>query len=231
MFHYRWLFPFVCFFLGYQVLHYVTDVPEFATPKLVGLSMTEAVQLLSDCNLNARIIAQNEEPDLSEGTVLQQTPAADNMIKQNQPVFLVISKKPPRLPAPNMIGKSQSEVRELANELGIRTKIYRLTTHHPRDICIGQIPVPGTLLDTKKISLYTSAGNDTLFLLPNFKQIPISEVCDFLRDYTVDLKITHRQQPHINHQCGSCVVVDQQPLPGSLVNLGDKFSLQLQIEA
>ena len=61
---YLWILPFLSFLLGYQFLSTLTTVHELKVPPLVGLSVTEAVKVLSDNNLNARIMAEKEEPDL-----------------------------------------------------------------------------------------------------------------------------------------------------------------------
>jgi len=89
-----WIFPFSSFFLGYFFLSAWYHVERVKTPSLVGTNLPHAFQTLSQHQLNPRLLAIKEDPDIEQGTILSQTPSAGHPIKPHQPVFLVISKKP-----------------------------------------------------------------------------------------------------------------------------------------
>ena len=92
--NYLWIVPFLSFILGYVVIQQIFYIPEITTPHLVGKQVHEILPLITQYNLNLRLIDHKEETALPEGIILNQTPAAGTLIKQNQPLFIVITKKP-----------------------------------------------------------------------------------------------------------------------------------------
>ncbi|MBN1549417.1 PASTA domain-containing protein [Candidatus Babeliales bacterium] len=229
--HYLWLLPFLCFALGYQLLNSMLSVPEYDAPKVIGLSLVQAAQVAEEHNLMFRITGYREEVDLEEGTVLEQTPAAHHGIKQNQPIFLTLSRKPPKKITPNFQTKQKKIIDDYCKRHGLRPKYYPLKGHHPQNTCIGQSPEPGMLLDAHTVDVYISDGSHALCLFPDFKNIPLSEVKELLGNYQAQLTIVHRKEPRANHVCRSCLVLDQKPLPGSLVDLTQPLSVQLQVDS
>src|SRR3990170_445622 len=80
--NYLWILPFLFFIGGYTLsrLFFHTDAIE--APSLIGKSLHEACTITSDLNLNTKIIEHKDNPDLPEGTVLLQIPAAGQSVKQ-----------------------------------------------------------------------------------------------------------------------------------------------------
>ncbi|GAG41516.1 unnamed protein product, partial [marine sediment metagenome] len=149
---YLWTVPFFCFIAGYLFLQWVSKVQYLEAPPLVGKQLQDAVAQLSGKNLNIRLIAQKEDPDLPGGTILSQSPAAGQKIKPHQAIHAVISKKPEKIIAPNLINKSKEVIdRELA-ALGLRSKIHFLPSNRPINSCITQHPAQGQPIEENKIT-------------------------------------------------------------------------------
>jgi len=227
-----WTVPFLSFLSGYYLLSQLYHIESIKTPPVVGLTLAQAFEILSDNNLNPRLLAQKEDLDLPEGTVLSQNPAAHDSIKPNQTIYLVTSRKPAKNQTPHLLGKTVETITlELAN-LGIRNKAYYLASSTPIGVCIGQQPNPGELLDDNKMITYISAGNTKPVVLPNFKNKPVSDVLEFLKGHNIPVTVTHLVPPAYGHDCrGTCVVTDQRPLAGSIIILDAQKPIQVQLQA
>ncbi|MEX0939942.1 MAG: PASTA domain-containing protein [Candidatus Babeliales bacterium] len=225
---YLWILPFTSFIIGYALISVFFHTPIIKTPALIGKNIAAAVLLLSCENLNLRILGQKEDNDLPEGTIITQSPAAHQAIKSNQTIFCVVSKQSEKLITPNLIGMQKEEILSLLKQKRIPYKEYILQSNYPKDTCIAQIPNPGTPLQ-KSIILYFSGDDSKPVLLPSFKELPIDEVIKFLDGYNLKPKIFHTLMVDSSHQCQNCTVINQKPLPGSLVDISKPLNIQLQV--
>ncbi len=223
-----WIVPFVCFLAGYQAISYVATRNEFPVPSVVGLPLTQAIKTLSDQRLNVRIVREQEDPDLPTGTVISQNPRPRYKVKPQQAIFIVITKKVERL-APACTGKKMSEIEELLRENNIRAHTYRLASSHPVDSCFGQWPAAGQAVDGK-MTLYVSSGEDRPIIFPALRGQPIRAVMELLKQYHLTPQITHRHYMDEDHICVNCLVAEQRPLPGSLIDLSKPITVALEVE-
>ena len=227
---YLWTFPFLSFIFGYQFLSFITVSNNLPNPSIMGLPLAQAITILSDNNLNPRIMAEKEEPDLPEGTVLSQTPAAHQRVKPNQPIFLVVARKPKKIPAPSLLGTSVDEATLALHRVNVRPKTYELFSPAPKGTCVGQMPGAQEPVADKKMILYISAGKNPLMLFPSLKGALMSDVQTCLSSYNFTAKVFHTRPVEPDHQCSSCYVVDQKPLPGSIIDIRKPGYVQLQVQ-
>lgn len=224
-----WTLPFLSFLLGYYCLNRLYHISEMQTPSLVGKKLPEALSLLSAQQLNVRILTEKEEADLPEGTILSQTPLAHSAIKANQAVFCVISKKPLQQSAPDLIKKTKKECINIAQQKKIRIKEYCIASNAPTDLCIAQSPAPNTPLDAQGMIIYLSAGNEKPIIFPSCIAKRMNEVSDFLEKQQLASRVSHTKPVAADHVCSSCVVVDQRPLPGSIMKLNPQKPITVQL--
>jgi len=203
-------------------------VPEISTPHLVGQQVHTILPLITQYNLNLRVIDQKEEPDLPEGIILNQTPSAGTMIKSNQPLFIVTTKKPVVARAPRCVGIQSDELHTQLQESGIHPRMYHLPHPYPEKICFAQSPQPDEPLDKNRLILYISSGNNKPIIWPHFIDMPLHDVITFLDEYHI--------KPHIigdslynNHENSEYIVVDQRPFAGTLLTLDENRPLSVQL--
>jgi len=225
------ILPFLFFSLSYFALQFIFQSQTLLTPNIIGKELHAALQELSNAQLNARILTLKEEPDLPNGTILNQIPKADQKIKSNQTVLLIISKKPPFTIMPDILNKSLSEIEKLTKEKGIYNKIYYLDSLYPSQTCIGQIPLAGTSLSEKKIITYISYPRIKPCIMPNLKNYSLKEVKEFLAVHSIVPEIFHNTKQKKNHSCSNCIVIAQKPLAGSLIHLKSIGVIQLQVKS
>lgn len=216
-----WIVPFLSFLLGYFLLAQVYPIETVRVPSLVGMTLEKVFPLLSNQNINIRLLAMKQDPELPDGTIVSQNPTAQTPIKPHQAIYVVVSQKPPKMRTPALINKSLSAVEQLLKPHGIRNKMYELPSSSAlAGHCIGQFPAPNVPLDEKKVITYCAAEKNTLVLLPKFKQKPVTAVTEFLDGHTIKYTLSPSASSKNHACCEACVVTDQRPLAYSIISVG-----------
>lgn len=223
-----WMIPFISFSLGYIAIQKLLHIPETTVPHLVGKHVHAILPIITQHNLNIRLIDQKEEPDLPEGIILSQTPISGANIKQNQPLFIVTTKKPSVTRAPQCIGLNNDELVIQLQTHGIHPRIYYMPHPYPEKICFAQSPHYNEPLEKNKLILYISSGNNKPIIWPDFTNQSLQNVINFLDTYHI--------QPHIINDCQNIcytytelVVIDQRPFAGTLLTLDECKPLSVQL--
>lgn len=196
---------------------------------MIGKNINYAAKVLSEHNLNLRIIAQKEDADLPEGTIISQTPAKQQMVKPQQSIFCVVSSQAQSTHAPYLLNNSINQAHELLKKEKIRNKSYWLASKYPEGTCVAQIPSAQEPLQQQSMVTYFSTGNKKTVLFPSLKGEPVDDVIEFLDKYNTKPSIQHTRSVDANHQCINCIVVDQKPLAGSLIDLSKPLRIQLEV--
>lgn len=225
--NFLWTMPFISFLLGYYCLHQLYTVPSLTIPNVIGKQLPEAVGILSDYNLNARLIAEKEDPDLPDYTIVSQTPRENTHIKSHQSIFLVVTRQPKKTIAPNLIGKPLEAIKTCIDTHHIHGKMYTAPSPYPKGHCFTQFPSPNSPLKDNFLIYYISSSNKKPVLWPNFRGKSLDLVQEFLQQ--------HNLKPEIqgNREKGTePIITDQRPLPGSIIDLTkeEKPTIQLYIK-
>lgn len=227
--NYLWLLPFLCFLFGYYLTNYLLSVPSLETPALLGKNINHGVKLLSERNLNLRIIQEKEDNDLPDGTIVSQSPSEHQKVKANQTIFCVTSRQAQTKTAPNLINQNMQQVNELVKNERVRTKAYMIPSNHKEGLCIAQFPSHHEPLHQQSIITYISAGNKKPVLFPSLKGKDINQVKEFFALYGIKLSVSHASHVDKQHQCTTCCVVEQKPLAGSIVDMSKPLHVQVQV--
>jgi len=223
--NYLWLTPFLSFALGYSIMHHMFRAPAITTPHLVGKHVHEILPLVTQHKLNLRLIDQKEEATIPEGIILNQTPQTGTLIKQNQHLFIVTTKKPTVMKAPHCIGNTIDQLTHQLHTIGISPRIYYLPHPYPEKMCFAQSPQTQEPLEKNRLIIYISSGNNKPIIWPDFTGLPLNEVIEFLEKYAI--------QPHIindaPHSHAEYHVKDQRPFAGTLLTLDEKKPLSVQL--
>ena len=203
-------------------------VPESITPHLVGKQVHEILPLITQHNLNIRLIDHKEEADLPEGIILNQTPMAGTTIKPNQPLFIVTTKKPLAARAPHCVGISIGELIPQLQTTEIYPRIYHLPHPYPETICFAQSPQANEPLEKNRLILYVSSSSNKPIIWPNFTDTPLHQVIDFLEIYHIEPQIIN-DSAHKNYINNEYTVTDQRPFAGTLLTLDENKPLSVQL--
>jgi beta-lactam-binding protein with PASTA domain len=223
-----WILPFLAFLSGYIFLQFFIQQETVICPNFIGKEILPANQIASSFKINLQIIAEKEVADLKPGTIIKQNPATGTSIKPHQSIFIVITKTPEIMQAPCLIGKNYETIEQLTQAKKIKNRSYFLPHSQPKGTCFAQIPNPGENLESKKIYTYISAGKTDPYLLPDFTDNTLDQVIPFLEQNYMSYTIFHKDQKQ-SHKKNS-VILNQKPLPGSLMIPNEKIHVQLQVD-
>ena len=227
---YLWILPFFCFFIGYFGISFLCRNDEINAPNIIGKHIHKAASILASSNLSIRIIKDKEDPSLDQGTILNQEPKPGRKIRPNQTVFVIVSKTPDPIQAPNLIGKSKDDTDKKLKKDNIRSKTYWVESEQENGKCITQIPAPTEPLPDRKIILYRSSGNNKHIIFPDLRGKLAKDVLEFLHDNNIETKIVHSEHVDDDHTCTDCIVEHQKPLPGSLIKTKNGIIVQIQVD-
>lgn len=216
--HYFWIAPFISMLAGYSAVSLLYPIKKIPTPSLVGIRLEEAVKQLSEKNLNIRIIGTKEDGQLPNATIINQTPSPQTPIKEYQTMYCVISHKPEDPLMPSLIGKTNDQAIILLQDLHIRAKLQYRESTQTKGICIAQSVSHGQPVNAQEtVVVYVSQGMLKPVKMPSFKQHEVSRVIEYLDHHGFKYTLMSHEAIEQNHQCHTCVIVDQWPRAGSFI--------------
>ncbi len=224
-----WIFPFCFFFFGYYSTNIFLQKKDIYVPNIIGKKIQSAMHLLSNDALSIRLLREQEDSDFPEGVILDQVPKPNSKIKSNQHLFVVVSKKPKPILSPNFLGQEQKDIMKLSLKIGIQAESFWVNSLFPINTCLAQYPNEGQKVDDRKVLVYFSLGNPVTYVVPNFNGYKVKYVKESLQRENVDLEIFHTKKVEHKHICDNCIVVDQKPMPGSIVDLDKTLNIQIQV--
>lgn len=223
-----WTLPFISFFFGYQIVRLFVYKEVFVAPEVLGQHIQDAIKVLSESKLNVRILAEKEDADLPEGIIISQSPNPGQSVKSHQSIFLVITRKPAKPVAPNLYGLSNQEAQNRAKNKNIHLKSYSLPSDNPIDTVIAQSDLPQQEVSDNAMMVYLSRGPSDMRIFPNLKGKLSQEVVDFFKTYNIQVQVLSMEQG-ATHDVNS-IVIDQRPMPGTLIDLKKSFIVQITVD-
>lgn len=237
-----WLYtlPFIGFALGYIGAGFFVQNAQLPTPNVIGKPLHEGIQTLSNVRLGTRLLLQREEATLAEGTILEQLPRPGQQIRPNQNVFVTISTKRPQAQAPDWWGKRIKDVVDTVERSGLRCNVVTLPSTYPKGMCVAQAPTAGQPIIEKSMTMYASQGRAQLAVMPDFCGLSVAAFEQALAGKDVRAEFFHEKQDPAHgelvepierqeHTCQNCIIIDQQPVPGAIVDLDRTLDIQVNL--
>jgi beta-lactam-binding protein with PASTA domain len=222
--------PFICCLGGYMAMSYMINMTDVIVPNVVGCSLSEALLHLSEMQLYGHIIAEQEDGDIAVETIIEQIPIAGYQIKTRQSVGLLVVKKPKKLVAFHAVGKELQDILKEAERLGIRIKIHKIGVEGAIDTCYAQYPHVGQEIADEIMHIYIIKRQDALCMMPNFKGYAMAEVRSALAVFGIGLRVFHGTGGSFEeHDCSSCIVIDQKPASGELIDKKNIHTLYIHV--
>ncbi|HLE76645.1 MAG TPA: PASTA domain-containing protein [Candidatus Babeliales bacterium] len=222
-----WIVPFACFAGGYYATQTFLCVTQFKAPSIEGKSLYDAAQEISNHQLTLSILRTKKDSDLAHGTVIKQTPAAGQMVKPRQTMFVTVSEQPPMQTAPHMVAKEMSAIISELKAHDIPFKTYFIPSNYPKNSCIAQYPATDQPIENEPLILYIAQPHVKPSLMPNYIGMPPQEAIDLLQRSGITPTIISTKRKLNTHPTH---IINQQPLPGSLIQLTPQTSIQLHVQ-
>lgn len=197
-------------------IHLYLGLPQVSrVPYLIGVNRDETISVLDDLNLTYSF---TKIPSMClKNTVLQEDPPGGTTLEKAEKIHLTISSGIIGLEAPELIGKSIAEAREILTPIGLTLKIES-SENSPAAQIITQDPKPGEAVIAKEISIKA----ENTIVIPSLEGKTLSEAQKILNKYGIKLgKITHKKTSAI----AKGLVIDQEPDEGMEVRSDTKVNL------
>ena len=226
---YSWTLPFLCVFAGYLTVKILVPHTFITMPQLIGTSLQEGLALVAPLQLNVRLLTQKENIHLKEGTIISQTPTVGQSIKSHQTVYLVTTKHPGKQKADCFIGMTIDEAKKILDAKKISYTAYPISSEQKTNTCIGQIPCEGTQLTDNGMTLYYSSPAVDLVVFPSLVGKTVQEASEFLAHYDLKPQIFGTHSERDQAKITDCIVQEQRPLAGTLIDLHKPLSIQIKV--
>lgn len=227
-----WTIPFISFMGGYLLLQSYFGNNKTTVPLLVGKPIKQAVCLLSEHMLIPRIIAEKEDPHMPVGTIIQQKPAHGTSIRWHQTVMLTVSKLPDPVLVPQVVGKKVADMVPQLSKMGIQAQVYELPSYDAvQGVCFAQWPSAGhEIKPDGKLILYCSKNTQKPYIVPDFRGTSLVQAQQVCEQHAITCQVIHQYVAAEDHDCAACVVINQRPLPGTLLTFDPTKKLLFQFQ-
>ena len=92
---------------GMTIYHDYLRVPEeVEVPKVAGLEIKEAYQVLEKSGLNVKVHEYRHDKKIKKRIVVSQDPAGGKMVREGRTILIVVSLGPELMPVPKLTGES-----------------------------------------------------------------------------------------------------------------------------
>jgi len=207
------------------IMPWFVSSPETTVPQVVGLQVSEAVNILEADGFEPLISDTSYGLQVPVGAVFFQKPDAGAVVKEGRTVFLFVSGGVSTITVPQLKGKSILDAKFALERLGLKLgRVERIPSSHPEDMIFDQQYAEGTLLKHGEfvgvtISVGRSGGS---VLVPDLIGKSLTEARKILADSSLIIG-------KINYQPSSTLlpntILDQYPSSGNSLNSGNAVDL------
>jgi beta-lactam-binding protein with PASTA domain len=221
--------PLAAFLSGYLLFTCLAPNKQTATPDLITLELPKALRCASESQLNIRILKEQEDSTLPDGTVIDQVPVAHTVVKPQQTIWVTLTKKPP-VQKINYIGKTASEIQALATQQSIQAAVHHIPDFYGNGTCVAQNPSPQDPLIDKKLTCYVTKKPKLCFVTPHFIARNLKEIRAAFECEHVTIDVLYASPDLANKDEELLFVTDQRPLPGHQCRGAEGLYLQLFVD-
>jgi eukaryotic-like serine/threonine-protein kinase len=194
-------------------------------PNVVGLSLGQAQQRLTELKFNV-VIADPEHSDkYAVGKVIRTDPPGGTKLQQGKTVTITGSSGPLLVKMPDLVGKSEAQARELIRKAGLQLgKISRQSDERvARGRVISQSPSSGAFVQgATKVDLVISSGKP-LVAVPDVTGFSESDARNTLENRNLKVQVVRESQLTCTQPVG--YVCRQDPQGGSQVAEGSTVTI------
>lgn len=195
-------------------------------PPVSGLSFNDAKKRLDEAGLEGLQGDIRYDPNKPIGTVLDQNPPADQIVKDGRRIYLIVSGGEQLYDVPSLVGRTVREARFMLSQRNIELQEVdvKQSAQYPAGLVLSQIePVGSKVKKGTKIGVVVSAGLETGDLkVPDLTGKNIEDAKKMIMTSKLSIgKITY--QPSTNVPVNA--VIDQFPKANSMTKENQKIDL------
>ncbi|MCC7159661.1 MAG: PASTA domain-containing protein [Ignavibacteria bacterium] len=195
-------------------------------PSVVGLSFEDAKKQLDDAGLEGMQGDIRYDPTKPIGTVVDQNPPSELIVKDGRRIYLIISGGEQLYDVPNLVGRTLREAKFVLGQrnLEVQEVEYKNSVQYPGGIVLAQVENAGSKVKKgTKIGLIISSGMESGDIkVPDLTGKNIEEAKKLLQASKLTVgKINY--QPSVNVPINA--VIDQYPKFNTLAKENQKIDL------
>jgi serine/threonine protein kinase len=203
------------------------DVTQVSVPNVVGKGLPEATTLLTAQELKVTSTGA-ANPTVPRGQIVSQTPPASTMADKGSVVSVVVSSGPTSFSVPNVVGKSQSDARELlensAGKFKVAEKVNTVDDESAKGTVLGLDPgAEGKYPSGQEFTLTVSSGSVKV-TVPDVSKQNQDDAANALK--AAGLTVGYENAPPGSNQPEG-TVVSQNVAPGTKVDKGTKVIIRI----
>jgi serine/threonine-protein kinase len=201
-----------------------TKSEKVAVPSVQGLTQDQATQTLDARGLKA-VVAFANDPNVSEGRVINQDPAAASTVSRGANVNLTVSQGVPRATVPDVVGQLLPDAKKALQDANlIPNKITRQNSDRPNNEVLETNPKAGTKRDlNSKVDLVVSNGVP-LEEVPNVVGLPYAAAYATMTQAGFVVPAPSQQ---VSNRYPPGYVLQQVPQGGERINRGSNVTFVL----
>jgi len=207
------------------IMPWYVSSPETSVPKVIGLQVTEAINVLEDDGFEPFISDTSYGLQIPVGEIFFQKPDGGAVVKEGRIVYLFISGGVRTITVPPLKGKSILDAKFALERLGLKLgRVERIPSNQPEDMIFDQQFVDGTLLkqgEAVGVTVSAGRGGGEIYV-PDLIGKSLTEARKILADSSLNIG-------KINYQPSSTLlpntILDQYPSGGNTLNAGDVVDL------
>jgi eukaryotic-like serine/threonine-protein kinase len=208
------------------ILPWYVSSPETQVPSVLGLKTEEAMQRLSDSNLDPVVSDTTFDEKYPMGTVLLQNPGGGEVVKHGRRVYLYVSGGDPIITVPSLRGRSIRDAKFTLERIGLRLgNTEEMPSNNPRGMIFDQQFAEGTRLKKgETVNVYVSSGveTETGVVVPDLVGKSLSEAERTLTDNNLRVgKVNYQRSFSLLPN----TVLDQYPSSGNRIKEGETVDL------
>jgi eukaryotic-like serine/threonine-protein kinase len=129
-----------------------------AVPNVERQQESLAVQNIRDAKLTPHVIRDYNE-NVEKGIVISQSPTAGVRVAKDTTVDIHVSRGPPPVTVPNVIGKSRDDAVAALSDAGLEPKVFTVHSSKPPNTVTGQDPAGGQkVVKGSRVRINVSSG-------------------------------------------------------------------------
>ncbi len=225
IFTFAGLFLFIVI-LNYLVMPWYVSSSEIKVPKIIGMSVPEAMKILEDSKLTPVVGDTVLDGKYPKNSVVMQRPFGDDVVKKGRRIYLIISGGEQVTTVPLLMNKSLIDAKLQLEKAGLRIgDVSYVASTTPKDIIVSQEYATGTSIKrntTVRVSVSLGAVEGSIEV-PDMIGKTRTEAENVIKN--LDLQVGKVTFLPTFRELLPNTVVDQYPAAGSKVNPGNSIDL------
>ena len=203
----------------------VHNRPMVKVPLVEKLNIEQAKERLLLLNLNYEVIGEQYNREYKAGEVINQDPNSGTNVKEQRPVYLIVSKGAEQVKVPNLIGLNYRKVKIKLMNVGLQ--IGRVDSVNSDkfqvNTILAQSPISGQKMQRDKgVNITISLGSEDMVIVPDVVGYSLTEIYQFLNEHNLVLGNVVYE---VNELYDSNTIISQIPEAGSQIQKGSTINL------